>query len=42
MSSSRTVTGILRQIHSTNTFAFVEDRVAIEKSGPWGRKKLEE
>lgn len=32
----------LRQIHSTNTYALVEDRVAIEKSGLWGRKEMEE
>jgi len=42
MSSSAAVTSPTCQIHSTNTFAFIEDRVAIEKSGPWGRKKLEE
>jgi len=31
----------LRQIHSTNTFAVVEDRVAIQKSGLWGREEME-
>jgi hypothetical protein len=31
----------LRQIHSTNTFAVVEDRVAIRKSGLWGREEME-
>ncbi len=31
----------LQQIHSTNTYALVEDRVAIEKSGLWGRKEME-
>lgn len=31
----------LRQIHSTNTFAVVEDRLAIQKSGLWGREEME-
>jgi 4-amino-4-deoxy-L-arabinose transferase-like glycosyltransferase len=31
----------LRQIHSTNTYALVEDRVAIEKSGLWGRQEMD-
>jgi len=31
----------LRQIHSTWTFAVVEDRVAIQKSGLWGREEME-
>lgn len=31
----------LRQIHSTNTYALVEDRVAIQKSGLWGREEME-
>lgn len=31
----------LRQIHSTNTFAVVEDRVAIQKGGLWGREEME-
>jgi len=31
----------LRQIHSAWTFAVVEDRVAIQKSGFWGREEME-
>lgn len=31
----------LRQIHSTNTFAVVEDRAAIQKSGLWGLQEME-
>lgn len=35
------VTPYLRQIHSANTLALREDRVAIEKSGLWGERELE-
>ena len=32
----------LRQIHSSQTFAVVDDHVGIQKSGLWGRKEMED